>query len=122
MASNIRKLLIEQPGGSMDLLDFVNAMANRFGSHVELEMLRRDLSYLVEVRETEISLTPLQICSRDIELVLGEVGRLPVAELEYQYEAKLGRELPLEPLGFESVSELLSAMNDTLTVKGRGVR
>ena len=97
-------------------------LSGRFGSHVELEMLRRDLSYLVEVRETEISLTPLQLCSRDIELVLGEVGRLPVAELEYQFEAKLGRELPLEPLGFESVSELLSAMNDTLTVKGRGVR
>ena len=29
MASNIRKLLIEQPCGSMDLVDFVNAMANR---------------------------------------------------------------------------------------------
>ena len=29
MANNIRKLLIEQPSGSMDLLDFVNTMANR---------------------------------------------------------------------------------------------
>ena len=83
-------------------------------------MLRRDLSYLVEVKETEISLTPLQLCSRDIELVLGEVGRLPVAELGYQFEAKLGRRLPIGPLGFQSVSELLSAMNDTLTVKGSG--
>lgn len=122
MASNIRRLLIEQEAGSMDLIDFVNAMANRFGSHIEMEMLTRDLSYLVEVQETEVSLTPLQLCSRDIELVLGEVGKLPVAELEYQFEAKFGRELPLEPLGFESVSELLSAMNDTLSVKGRGIR
>ena len=112
------------PTGNSKLVSFLCLLklSGRFGSHVELEMLRRDLSYLVEVRETEISLTPLQLCSRDIELVLGEVGRLPVAELEYQFEAKLGRELPLEPLGFESVSELLSAMNDTLTVKGRGVR
>ena len=29
LASNIRKLLIEQPSGSMDLLDFVHSMANR---------------------------------------------------------------------------------------------
>ena len=98
------------------------ALISRFGSLIEMEMLTRDLSYLVEVKGMEISLTPLQLCSRDIEMVPGEVGKLPVAELEYQYEAKFGRELPLEPLGFESVSELLSAMNDTLSVKGRGIR
>ena len=89
---------------------------------VEMEMLSRDLSYLVEVKDELISLTPLQLCARDIEVVLGDVGKLPVAELESQYEAKFGRELPLEPLGFESVSELLAAMNDTLSVSGRGIR
>ena len=87
-----------------------------------MEMLSRDLSYLVEVKDGLISLTPLQLCARDIEVVLGDVGKLPVAELESQYEAKFGRELPLEPLGFESVSELLAAMNDTLSVSGRGIR
>ena len=94
----------------------------RYGSHIEMEMLTRDLSYLVEVRAGEVALTALQLCARDIEVVLGEMGRLPVAELESQYEAKFGRELPLEPLGFESVSELLNAMNDTLSVRGRGIR
>ena len=97
-------------------------LCSRFGSHVEMEMLSRDLSYLVEVKDGLISLTPLQLCARDIEVVLGDVGKLPVAELESQYEAKFGRELPLEPLGFESVSELLAAMNDTLSVSGRGIR
>ena len=29
MANNIRKLLVDQPSGCMDLVDFVNAMANR---------------------------------------------------------------------------------------------
>ena len=85
-------------------------------------MLSRDLSYLVEVRDGRISLTPLQLCARDIEVVLGDLGKLPVAELDTQYEAKFGRELPLEPLGFESVTELLAAMNDTLSVSGRGIR
>ena len=101
---------------------FINVQFLRFGSHVEMEMLSRDLSYLVEVKDGLISLTPLQLCARDIEVVLGDVGKLPVAELESQYEAKFGRELPLEPLGFESVSELLAAMNDTLSVSGRGIR
>ena len=55
----------------MDLLDFVNAMANRFGSHVELEMLRRDLSYLVEVKGMEM---------RQRALVLGSVRR-PAAKV-----------------------------------------
>ena len=93
------------------------------GCHnVEMEMLSRDLSYLVEIRDGRISLTPLQLCARDIEVVLGDLGKLPVAELDTQYEAKFGRELPLEPLGFESVTELLAAMNDTLSVSGRGIR
>jgi len=122
MASNVRKLMVEQERGCMNYDEFVNIMATRFGSHVEMEMIVRDLSYLVEVKEGGISLTPLQLCARDIELVLGEVGKLPVAELETQYEAKFGRELPLEPLGFDSVGELLAAMNDTLSVSGRGIR
>ena len=94
----------------------------RFGSHVEVELLTRDLSYLVEVKGTKVCLTALQMCARDIEVVLGDLGKLPVAELDSQYEAKFGRELPLEPLGFDSVSELLIAMNDTLSVQGRGIR
>merc|ERR1719320_2133593 len=81
---------------------------------MEVEMLTRDLSYLVEVSGGKVGLTALQICARDIEKVLGDLGQLPVAELESQYEAKFGRELPLEPLGFESVSELLAAMNSLL--------
>ena len=85
-------------------------------------MLTRDLSYLVEVKESKVRLTALQLCARDIEVVLGDLGKLPVAELESQFEAKFGRELPLEPLGFDSVSELLIAMNDTLSVRGRGIR
>merc|ERR1712112_9889 len=114
--------MVEQETGAMDYEEFVNIMATRFGSHVEIEMLSRDLSYLVEVRDGRISLTPLQLCARDIEVVLGDLGKLPVAELETQYEAKFGRELPLEPLGFDSVGELLAAMNDTLSVSGRGIR
>ena len=69
-----------------------------------------------------MGLTPMQLCAREIEIVLGDHGKLPVAELDSQYEAKFGRELPLEPLGFDSVGELLVAMNDTLSVKGRGIR
>merc|ERR1712112_9680 len=114
--------MVEQETGAMDYEEFANIMATRFGSHVEIEMLSRDLSYLVEVRDGRISLTPLQLCARDIEVVLGDLGKLPVAELDTQYEAKFGRELPLEPLGFESVTELLAAMNDTLSVSGRGIR
>ena len=85
-------------------------------------MLTRDLSYLVELKDSKVGLTALQLCARDIEVVLGDLGKLPVAELESQFEAKFGRELPLEPLGFDSVSELLIAMNDTLSVRGRGIR
>jgi hypothetical protein len=85
-------------------------------------MLTRDLSYLVEVKGDKVFLTALQLCARDIEVVLGDLGKLPVAELESQYEAKFGREMPLEPLGFDSVSEMLIAMNDTLSVRGRGIR
>ena len=103
-------------------IEFINFCIFRFGSHIEVEMLTRDLSYLVEVKEGMVSLTALQLCAKDIEVVLGDLGRLPVAELESQYEAKFGRELPLEPLGFDSVSELLVAMNDTLSVRGRGIR
>ena len=94
----------------------------RFGSQIGIEMLTRDLSYLVDVKDEKVSLTALQMCARDIELVLGDVGKLPVAELDSQYEAKFGRELPLEPLGFDTVNELLVAMNDTLIVRGRGIR
>ena len=86
-----------------------------------MEMLVRDLSYLVEVRNGLIFLTPLQMCSRDIEMVLGGVGKLPVAELETQFEAKFGRELPLEPLGFDSVTELLMAIPE-MSISGRGIR
>ena len=89
---------------------------------MEVEMLTRDLSYLVEVSGANVSLTALQLCARDIEKVIGDHGQLPVAELDSQYEAKFGRELPLEPLGFDSVSEMLVAMNDTLSVRGRGIR
>ena len=84
--------------------------------------MTRDLSYLVEVKGDKVYLTALQLCARDIEVVLGDLGKLPVAELESQYEAKFGREMPLEPLGFDSVSEMLIAMNDTLSVRGRGIR
>jgi len=122
MANNVRKLLVEQVSGQMDLEEFVEKVASRFGSHIEVEMLTRDLSYMVEVVEGKVCLTALQLCARDIEIVLGDHGQLPVAELDSQYEAKFGRELPLEPLGFDTVSELLVAMNDTLTVKGRGIR
>merc|ERR1712096_243821 len=122
MASNVRRLLVEQEGGHMELEDFTEKMATRFGSHIEVEMLTRDLSYLVELKEGKVGLTALQLCARDIEAVLGDLGKLPVAELESQFEAKFGRELPLEPLGFDSVSELLIAMNDTLSVRGRGIR
>jgi len=85
-------------------------------------MLTRDLSYLVEVTGGKVCLTALQLCARDIEKVLGDPGQLPVAELESQFEAKFGRELPLEPLGFDTVSEMLVAMSDTLSVRGRGIR
>ena len=85
-------------------------------------MLTRDLSYLVEVKGDKVFLTAMQLCAKDIEVVLGDLGKLPVAELESQYEAKFGREMPLEPLGFDSVSEMLIAMNDTLSVRGRGIR
>jgi len=122
MASNVRKLLVEQIDGQMELEEFIEKVASRFGSHIEVEMLTRDLSYLVEVVNGKVCLTALQMCARDIEIVLGDHGQLPVAELESQYEAKFGRELPLEPLGFDTVSELLVAMNDTLLVRGRGIR
>merc|ERR1719186_1467228 len=122
MASNVRRLLVEQEGGHMELEEFTEKMATRFGSHIEVEMLTRDLSYLVELKEGKVGLTALQLCARDIEVILGDLGKLPVAELESQFEAKFGRELPLEPLGFDSVSELLIAMNDTLSVRGRGIR
>merc|ERR1711942_230557 len=102
--------------------DLIEKMASKYGSHMEVEMLTRDLSYLVEVSGAKVGLTALQLCARDIEKVLGDLGQLPVAELETQYEAKFGRELPLEPLGFDSVGELLAAMNDTLSVSGRGIR
>ena len=69
--------------------------------------ISRDLSYLVEVKGDKVFLTARQLCAR---------------ELESQYEAKFGREMPLEPLGFDSVSEMLIAMNDTLSVRGRGIR
>ena len=85
-------------------------------------MLTRDLSYLVEVKGDKVFLTAMQLCAKDIEVVLGDLGKLPVAELESQYEAKFGREMPLEPLGFDSVSEMLIAMNDTLSVRGIQVR
>ena len=84
--------------------------------------MTRDLSYLVEVKGDKVFLTAMQLCAKDIEVVLGDLGKLPVAELESQYEAKFGREMPLEPLGFDSVSEMLIAMNDTLSVRGRGIR
>merc|ERR1712055_1006508 len=123
MASNVRKLLVEQVDGQMDLADFIDKMATQFGSHMEVELLTRDLSYLVEVSGGKVCLTALQLCARDIEKVLGDhLGQLPVAELDSQYEAKFGRELPLEPLGFDSVSEMLVAMSDTLSVRGRGIR
>ena len=122
MASNVRKLLVEQVDGQMDLADFIDKMATQFGSHMEVELLTRDLSYLVEVAGGRVCLTALQLCARDIEKVLGDLGQLPVAELDSQYEAKFGRELPLEPLGFDSVSEMLVAMSDTLSVRGRGIR
>eukprot|EP00092_Neocalanus_flemingeri_P020819 GFUD01022556.1.p1 GENE.GFUD01022556.1~~GFUD01022556.1.p1 ORF type:complete len:679 (-),score=138.41 GFUD01022556.1:341-2377(-) len=122
MASNVRRLLVEQDEGTMEFEDFIDKMATRFGSHIEVELLTRDLSYLVDVREGKVALTSLQLCARDIEVALGELGKLPVAELESQFEAKFGRELPLEPLGFDSVSELLLSMNDTLSVRGRGIR
>jgi len=122
MANNVRKLLVDQVDGQMDLAEFIEEVATRFGSHIEVELLTRDLSYLVEVIDGKVCLTALQLCARDIEVVLGDHGQLPVAELDSQYEAKFGRELPLEPLGFNSVSEMLVAMNDTLTVKGRGIR
>ena len=85
-------------------------------------MLTRDFSYLVEVKEGKVGLTALQMCARDIELVLGDPGKMPLAELELQYEEKFGRELPLEVLGFDTVTELVNAMNDTVSVKGRGNR
>merc|ERR550519_682846 len=47
---------------------------------------------------------------------------MPLAELELQYEEKFGRELPLEVLGFDTVTELLNAMSDTVSVKERGNR
>merc|ERR1719369_382541 len=122
MANNVRKLLVEQDGGQIDIHDFIEKMATRFGSHIEIELLTRDLSYLVDVKNGKVGLTALQLCAREIEVVLGDHGKLPVAELDSQYEAKFGRELPLEPLGFDSVSELLMAMNDTLSVRGRGIR
>jgi len=123
MANNVRKLLVEQEDGQMGLEDFIDKMATQFGSHMEVELLTRDLSYLVEVSGGKVCLTALQLCARDIEKVLGDhLGQLPVAELDSQYEAKFGRELPLEPLGFDSVSEMLVAMSDTLSVRGRGIR
>ena len=71
-------------------------------------------------------LTPLQLLARDIQLLLasstGGVGRLPVIELEGQFEAKFGREMPLVELGFDNISDLLSSLSDILMVRGRGIR
>ena len=100
----------------------LDLLCNRFGSHVDIETLTGELSYLVEVKEGMVGLTALQLCVRDIEMLLGDSGKLPSAELELQYEEKFGRELPLELLGFDTVTELLNAMSDTVSVKGRGNR
>ena len=73
----------------------------------------------MEVKGDKVYLTALQLCARDIEVFLGDLVKLPMAELETQYEAKFGREMPL---GFDSVSKMLIAMNDTLSVRGIQVR
>ena len=82
----------------------------------------------MEVKGDKVYLTALQLCARDIEVFFGDLVKLPMAELETQYEAKFGREMPLTEskpsgsLGSDSVSKMLIAMNDTLSVRGIQVR
>merc|ERR1719348_1419656 len=107
----------------MQLDTLRTAMEERFGTPLSPSLLHRELSSLVVVGEGgQVSLSPLQLCARDIKVVLGEVGRLPVIELEGQYEAKFGREMPLLELGFDSVTDLLASLSETLAVRGRGIR
>ena len=121
MARNVRKLLVEQKDGEMEIRDFINQMAVRFGCQASVDMLRRDLSNLVDIRGNKVALTKLHLVARDLENMIGGQGTM-VEDLEKRYMAMRGHILPLESLGLDSVGDLLSALPDIFSVRGRGAR
>ena len=115
MARNVRKLLVEQKDGE------INQMAVRFGCQASVDMLRRDLSNLLDIRGNKVALTKLYLVARDLENMIGGQGLL-VEDLEKRYMAMRGHILPLESLGLDSIGDLLSALPDIFSVRGRGAR
>ena len=120
VARNVRKLLVEQ--GEMDLQDFYRQMATRFACQLPEDMLVTDLSSLVRVRGDRVALSPLQLAAREVEVVLGDGPGLEVAELEEKFLARWGRQLQLDSLGLDSLDQLLAALPEVFSVRGRGAR
>ena len=55
-------------------------------------------------------------------MVLGDGPGLEVAELEEKFLARWGRKLQLDSLGLDSLDQLLAALPEVFSVRGRGAR
>jgi len=118
MTRNVRKILMEQSEGKMELVEFVQYFGDKFGSKIDVEMIRRDMSSLVTVDDKFIQLTPLQMVARNIQSILQEQeGKMTMEELDTAYVTKFGSSLKPEDYGFMSKAALLTAMPDTVDIR-----
>jgi len=127
MAKNVRKLIMDQPDGKMELKHFVSEFGNQFDSNIDIEMMRRDMSDIVTIKHSKneeyVQLTPLQMVARNIrDLLKEEKCKFTVEQLESAYFHKYGTSLKAEDYGFNRTTSLLAAIPDIVDVRGRGSR
>ena len=115
-----RQILVEQQGWFLGLDQFKEQMLVRCGSEISDFSLIKDLGSLLEVKNGVVGLVPLQRIGKQVEDVL-EGQSLFLTELKRRYQAQWGA-LPLQSLGLASFEDLLLALPEIFTLRGKGAR
>ncbi|KAK3909373.1 Meiosis regulator and mRNA stability factor 1 [Frankliniella fusca] len=125
----VRRILWGVEDCRMKVSVFIEAYQKVFGSKCNFDELLRDLHDIFEVVQDAdssvefVTLKPLHIFARSVyQLLQDSDGRLPLSSFESSYIQRYGKAVQPAQLGFPSVSALLQALQDIVTVKGKGQR
>ncbi|XP_026275264.1 meiosis regulator and mRNA stability factor 1 isoform X2 [Frankliniella occidentalis] len=128
---NVRRILWTHEDGRMKVSEFKDCYQTIIGSKCNFDDLLRDFKDILEVKVVQdvngsveyVCLKPLQMFARNVyQLLQDSEGRLPLSSFETSYIQRFGKAVQPAQYGFSSVSALLQALHDIITVKGKGQR
>ncbi|XP_043205020.1 meiosis regulator and mRNA stability factor 1-like [Amphibalanus amphitrite] len=127
-ALNVRLLLMDQPQGCMPLDRLLEQYACRYQQPLSLDTLTAELQHVLKVEGSppsarHVRLLPLQLLARDVvRLLRRHGGRLQLAGFHAAFLAEFGVAARPAQFGYHSTPALLEALDDTVTLRGRGAQ